>query len=238
MKKYIILFFIFVFFGASYSCNDIKDMDKQKNETGGGGDLMVYAIEYTVELINKTNVAVMLYEPASFYLNLQNDYIAPNAKPYIKIVEIDGEGKKSCNFSVSLKHTLYTSDDPSQPIPSAETLKAQFVPYIGSFFLLVNVGGTDSYLAGWPPEYNTWTSVPQEYDNWTPMPPPAQIVQNSIGWAENTEIRVKNFAYVPFTVKYGNKTEDFDDAITVKAQATLTVNSATDIRFETVSLSR
>jgi hypothetical protein len=214
-----------------YSCNDVNDPNKQKTGTVSG-DIMAYEIEYTVEFSNKTNKTVTLYEPAFFYLGLQNNDVAPNAKPDIKLCEINGEDKKACKFTVSIKPSLYGSDNASQPIPDAEALKAQFVPYIGSFFLRVNVGGSDRYLAGWPPSYNSKTS----------MPPPSKIVQNDIGWAENTaeQIRIKNnnFAYVPFIVKYDSKSKDFDDAITVKAQAELTVNSADDIRFETTSLSR
>ncbi|MDR2491046.1 MAG: hypothetical protein LBD20_06560 [Spirochaetaceae bacterium] len=130
---------------------------------------------------------------------------------------------------MNIKPTLYGSDNASQAIPDAETLKEQFVPYLGAFFLFVAVGGTDSYLAGWPLSYNSKTA----------MPPLSKIVQDSICWAENTEVRIKNnFAYVPFIVKYGSVSQDFDDAITVTAQAELTVNSADDIQFETKSLSR
>ncbi|MDR2521831.1 MAG: hypothetical protein LBC72_04665 [Spirochaetaceae bacterium] len=224
MKKYILLYAAVC---VLCSCNFFA---KESDEQRGEGNIAAYLIEYTVEVINKTDTDVTLYDPGFLTLDLPDNTVSSSMlKPDIPLCEIPGEGKKTCRFYKPLKYTLYLSDNPSHPVPDAEKLVSEFEPYIASFFILVTVGGSDHYISGWPSEYNSKTS----------MPPPEGVVQNNICWSENRDVRIKNNrAYVPFIVKYGIMTKDFDDATTVKAHATLTINSADDIRFETTSLSR
>jgi hypothetical protein len=210
------------------ACNDGVDKDEENN-SGTAGDMAVFPMYYSLEIVNNTNNRVELYKNGSFYKNLQTNTIETYTLPDTVECTLNGKGKKAHTFEWMPKHSLYYSDNPEEPDPDAQTIKARFTRYMLSFYLRLKIGGNDYYLAGWPAALNG--SITE--------PPAAKIVQNSIGWAENLDVRIKDdTAYIPFTVRYGNQYKDFDDAWQVYAKATLTINanSKDGINFVTTSL--
>jgi hypothetical protein len=194
------------------ACNDGADKDEENN-SGTTSDLPAYLVNYSLEIVNNTDSKVIFYEKQSFYKNLKTGYISSPCIPYEIISRIDEKSKKNSVFAWSPKHSL----------------DATSLPYMSSFLLRLNIGGSDYYLAGWPAELNR--SITE--------PPAAKIVQNGIGWAENRDARINDGAtYIPFTVHYGNQYKDFDEARQVYAKATLTINanSKDGISFVTTSL--
>lgn len=204
------------------------------------GDLAAYPVYYQLRVVNNTGGTVVLYNSETFAMDAEGSVSIYGASQDV-LCEVGGNSEETCEFDWYPKYTLYYSDDPEHPDPSAKEIKeTRFKPMTYSFYLKIGINGEDYYLAGWP-ESIELPSVAKELGDITL--PRERIVQYGIGYCENTEVRIKNdFAYVPMIIKYVDAGQtafqDFDDADYIHGTATLTMNSASDMVFKTESLLR
>jgi hypothetical protein len=233
-RMFVLLMVSFVFFNLlAVSC----DISRRGLEEDHIGDMAVYQAQYNLLVVNNAGVAVTIYGPGVFYQD-DTDTSLSNVVTE-ELCRVESAGETTAEFTWSPKYSLYYSDDPDNPDPPAEEIKARFQPTTISFYfkLVFEEGdGEDVYIVGWPQTVDLSTEAKEEWDIIIPR---EKIIQYNFGYAENREVRIKDgFVYVPFTVKGAALTEyDFDSAYTVYGDAVLTINADDDISFETSGLS-
>lgn len=199
--------------------------------------MAAYEARYNLRIVNKTGGSVTVYGPGAFYqdntgINLSN--IANE-----KLCRIEASGETTSEFTWNPKYSLYYSDDPDNPNPSVEEIKARFKPTTISFYFKLAFGEDEDdavYIAGWPQNIELPTEAKEEWDIIIPR---EKIVLYGFGYAENKEVLTKDgFGYIPFIINGTALTEyDFDSADTVYGNAALIIDTANNISFETSSLS-
>jgi hypothetical protein len=234
MKR--MIFLLMTLFGFLWLFTSCSFMGPEKRLEG---DIMAYTATYNLQVVNNADSAVTVYGPGPFYQS--GTYTAIfNVN---EILRIESDGETLAEFTWNPKYTLYYSDNPDVPDPTAEEIKANFQPSFHSFyFKLVFEGGEEVYIVGWPKDIELPAEVK---DEWDIIIPREKIKLYGFGYAEEKEVRIKeydgredSFAYTPFIIKgAASKDYDFDDAINVYGNAVLTIKSANDIRFETLNVS-
>jgi hypothetical protein len=237
MKKMLVLFMIpSVFWGLLVSCDFL--VIKSGEEEYQAGDMAVYEARYNLRVVNNAEVAVTVYGPGIFYQD-DTSMISLSNVANEKLCRVEASNETKIEFTWSPKGSLYYSDDPDHPDPSAEEIKAAYKPAMNSFFFkFVFDGGNEEgvYIVGWP---ETIELPDEATEEWDLIIPDDKIIQYNFGYAENKDVRIKDgFAYVPFIIEGTALPEnDFDSAYTVFGNAKLTITSDSDICFETLNLS-
>jgi hypothetical protein len=235
MKRMLVLFIPVVFLCLPVSCDVLVIKSGSEEEESPAGDMMAYEAWYNLQVENKAGVAVTVYGPGRFY---QSDTYMTLFNFDEELCHIEASQETTTEFVWCPKESLYYSDNPANPDPPAEEIKAMYKPTKDSFFFkfVFENSDEDVYIAGWPESIELPTEPKEEWDT---IIPKNKIIQYGFGYAENTEVLIEDgFAYVPFTIKGAAPTEyNFGKAITVYGNAKLTITSASDIHFETLSLS-
>ena len=198
--------------------------------------------EYRVEVINNTGATVEITH-GGFYKSEKNGM-------YVFFYNPRTVGNGTFDFQWCPRNGLGYGDDciievgqPEREYTVEEQMK-DFDPGIQAFFLRIRMDGNEYYLAGWPQSLELPSILVEPTDSGFTLDT-GKIVQYGIGYGDNKEVRVKNYAngdwvYVPYIISIDNDGEtevyDFDNATVVYGEAVLTIDGPDKIEFKTTRL--